>query len=279
MPTLYVVPTPIGNLEDITLRALRVLREASLILAEDTRHTRKLLTHYSIRVPLRSYHQHNKIESLERILEDLSRGDVALVSDAGTPALADPGFELIDAARQAGVAVDVLPGPSAVVTAVVAAAIPAPGFLFTGFLPRKRADRRRLLESWSTFPYTAVAYESPHRLLETLSDIEQVLGDRLVVIARELSKVHQEVIRGTARELMTRFHREAPRGEITLLVAGAPEDAAMRSRDDALQDLRIRAGAGEDRASAIREVMNAHGVTRNEAYRMWLQIGREGHGA
>jgi 16S rRNA (cytidine1402-2'-O)-methyltransferase len=273
VPTLYVVPTPIGNLEDITLRALRVLRGASLILAEDTRHTRKLLSHYSIRVPLRSYHQHNKTAGLDRILEDLRSGDVALVSDAGTPALADPGFELIQAARRSGVEVDVLPGASAVVTAVVAAAIPAPGFLFAGFLPRKRAERRHLLESWSRIPYTAVAYESPHRLLATLADVEFVMGDRLVVVARELTKVHQEVISGTPRELAARFQQEAPRGEITLLVQGASEDTAENRQEDALEDMRMRAEAGEKRAAAIRAVIDTFGVTRNEAYRMWLDVG------
>lgn len=272
MPTLYVVPTPIGNLEDITLRALRVLREVSLVLAEDTRHTRKLLSHYSITVPLRSYHQHNKLVRLDSIVEALQRGDVALVSDAGMPALADPGFELIRAAREAGVDVDVLPGASALVTAVVAAAVPSPGFLFVGFLPRRSAERRALLEENSLMPYTLAAYEAPHRLLQSLSDIRQVLGTREVVVARELTKIHQEVARGTAEELIARFQREAPRGEVTLLVAGAPDIEEDRT-GEAMEDMQRRVGSGADRRAAINAVIQTHGISRNEAYRLWLAAG------
>lgn len=272
MPTLYVVPTPIGNLEDITVRALRVLREVSLVLAEDTRHTRKLLTHYSISVPLRSYHQHNKLAALHSIMETLQQGDVALVSDAGMPAIADPGFELIRAARESGVNVDVLPGASAVATAVVAAALPATGFLFVGFLPRRSGERRALLRDLSYLPYTLVAYESPHRLLQALADVGQVLAAREVVVARELTKVHQEVTRGTAEELIARFQREVPRGEITLLIAGAADTEEDRTAE-AMVELQRRARAGEDRRGAIDAVMLAYGISRNDAYRLWLKAG------
>lgn len=272
MRTLYVVPTPIGNLEDITLRALRVLREVSLVLAEDTRHTRKLLSHYAINVPLRSYHQHNKLVTLDSIVEALQQGDVALVSDAGTPALADPGFELIRAAREAGINVDVLPGASAITTAVVAAALPAPGFLFVGFLPRRAAERRALLEALGTFPYTVVAYESPHRLLPALRDIERVLGARTIAVARELTKVHQEVVEGSAGDVIARFEREAPRGEMSLLIAPAPAVEEDRTAE-AAADLRRRAQAGDDRRAAINAAVQAYGISRNEAYRLWLQAG------
>jgi 16S rRNA (cytidine1402-2'-O)-methyltransferase len=270
VPTLYVVPTPIGNLEDITLRALRVLRDVSLILAEDTRHTRKLLSHYAIGAPLRSYHQHNKVVALERVLDALRSGDVALVSDAGTPAISDPGFELIQAARDAGIAVDVLPGPSAVVTAVVAAALPAPGFLFVGFLPRKRGDRRVLLERWTGLPYTLVAYESPHRLRDALADVKHLVPSRTVVVARELTKMHQELARGTASDLLERFQEEPPRGEITLLVAGDSEEKAA-SQEDAWEEVVRLLRAGVDRASVLRAVADDCGIPRNEAYRLWLR--------
>lgn len=276
MGTLYVVPTPIGNLEDITLRALRVLRGVSLILAEDTRHTRKLLSHYSITVPLRSYHQHNKVLSLDSVLAALDEGDVALVSDAGTPAVADPGFELIRAARVAGINVDVLPGASALITAVVAGALPAPGFLFIGFLPRRSGSRRDLLEGLSILPYTLVAYESPHRLLATLRDVDRSLGSREVVVARELTKVHQEVARGTAADLAAQFERTPPRGEVTLLIAGsAPteRDRTAEARDDILR----RARMGERGRDAISAVADTYGISRNEAYRLWLLSGPRAH--
>jgi 16S rRNA (cytidine1402-2'-O)-methyltransferase len=269
--TLYVVPTPIGNLEDITLRALRVLRDVPLVLAEDTRHTRKLLAHYSIRATLWSYHQHNKILRLDTILDALSRDDAALVSDSGTPSVADPGFELIEAARAAGIEVDVLPGPSAVVTALVAANLPAPGFLFAGFLPRRAAERRDRLAALAPLPYSLVVYESPHRLLAALGDIQHVLGDRAVVVARELSKLHQDVRRGTAEGLIEHFRDDAPRGEVTIVIAGSASESRA-DREAALEDLRRRSRTGEDRRSAIRAVEARYGVTRNEAYRMWLQV-------
>lgn len=272
MPTLYVVPTPIGNLEDITVRALRVLRDVSLVLAEDTRHTRKLLSHYAISVPLRSYHQHNKLVRLDSIIEALHQGDVALVSDAGTPALADPGFELIRAVRKAGIEVDVLPGPSAVTTAVVAAALPAPGFLFVGFLPRRGGERRGLLEEVGKLPYTVVAYESPHRLLATLRDIERVLGTREIAVARELTKVHQEIVAGTAASLLARFEREPPRGEITLLIAPTPLAEEDRTAEVAAE-LRRRARSGDDRRAAINAAVQLYGISRNDAYRLWLEAG------
>ncbi|MDQ2743962.1 MAG: 16S rRNA (cytidine(1402)-2'-O)-methyltransferase, partial [Chloroflexota bacterium] len=253
MARLYVVPTPIGNLEDMTFRAVRVLCEASLILAEDTRHTRKLLTHYKISTRLQSYHQHNKVMRLDSILARLREEDVALVSDAGTPAVSDPGYELVRAAIGAGIEVEVLPGPTALITAVVAAALPAPGFLFTGFLPRKSGDRRRRLQEIGRLPYTIVMYEAPHRVVSTLRDTLAILGDRPAVVARELTKVHQDVVRSTLAGLLDRYSREEPRGEFTLVV-GCAEIGEQDRTAEALDDLRQRRLRGESGRTAVDEV-------------------------
>jgi len=253
--TLYVVPTPIGNLEDITLRAIRVLREVPLILAEDTRHTRKLLNHYGIETPLLSYHQHNKVMRLDRVLSLLQQSDVALVSDSGMPSISDPGFELVVAARSAGIAVDVLPGPNAVITAVVSAALPGPGFLFGGFLPRRAGERRAYLQSVDSLPYTLVFYEAPHRLLATLRDIKLTLGDRTVVVCRELTKLHAETVRGSAAGLLQRFETQPPKGEITLLIQGVAAMSQSVDSEGALVELRRLAHTGLDRRAAVAQVM------------------------
>ena len=274
MPSLSIVPTPIGNLEDITLRALRVLKDVSLILAEDTRHTGKLLRHYGISTRLLSYHQHNKRTRLPEVLEILSTRDVALVTNAGMPAVSDPGFELIVAAVDAGVPVDVLPGANAAITAVVAAAVPAPGFLFAGFLPRRMGERRRRLAEIASIPYSLVLYEAPHRLVETLQDVFVVLGDRPMVVARELTKLHQEVIRGTVTEIVARFLAVEPRGELTLVIAGASAGALDR-RDEARDDLRLRRSRHQDARTAVAEAASEYGLSRNEAYRLWLEVSRE----
>lgn len=269
MGRLYVVPTPIGNLEDITFRAVRVLRESPLILAEDTRHTRKLLAHYGIPGRMLSYHQHNKLIRLETIVAALSDGDVALVSSAGTPAVSDPGFELIRMAIDRGIEVDVLPGASAVITAVVAGALPAPGFLFAGFLPRRASDRRRRLDEIARLPYSLVLYEAPHRLLDLLSDALAVLGDRSVVVAREMTKLHQEIVRSTVSDLAERYAREEPRGEFTLVLAGAK--AAMEDQtDEILDNLRQRRREGVSGRDAVEEVTARYGLNRNDAYRLWV---------
>jgi 16S rRNA (cytidine1402-2'-O)-methyltransferase len=270
VPRLIVVPTPIGNLEDITLRALRALREVSLILAEDTRHTRKLLSRYEISTRLMSYHQHNKRARLALALEALETYDVALVTSAGMPAVSDPGFELIEATYEAGMEVDVLPGPSAAITAVVAAAMPAPGFLFMGFLPRRPRDRRQRLTEVSSLRYSLVLFEAPHRLLSLLHDLQSELGDRPVVIARELTKLHQEVLRSTLSEAIQRYSTEEPRGEFTLVVT-PPGPSIGVSTAEALDELRARHSRGEDVRKAVGEVSRKYGVSRNEAYRMWLK--------
>lgn len=265
--TLYIVPTPIGNLEDITLRALRALREASLIAAEDTRTTRRLLAHYEIRTPLTSYHEHNKLAKLDVVLSALQTGDVALVSDAGTPGLSDPGYELICAALDAGVRVVPLPGASALLPALVASGLPTDRFTYLGFLPRRRADRRAALEQVRDLPHTLVFYEAPHRLLDALADLVDVLGLRQVAVARELTKLFEEVWRGPLDGALEHFTATPPRGEITLVVAGAAgETPRMWSEDEVRAALRDRLARGEPRSEAARSVAAESGWPRRRVY-------------
>lgn len=241
MGKLYLVATPIGNLEDISARALRVLREVRLIAAEDTRQTAKLLNHYAIQTALTSYHEHNKLVKLDQILAALAEGDVALVSDAGTPALNDPGYELVRAALQAGYEVSPIPGPSAPVSALVASGLPTDSFLYLGYLPRKSAERRRELAKVKDLPYTLIFLEAPHRLLASLEDLCHVLGDRACALARELTKVHEEIFRGSLSEAREYFQANPPRGEFTLVVAGSERSLQTWTEEElrqaALQDL------------------------------------------
>ncbi|HUV55616.1 MAG TPA: 16S rRNA (cytidine(1402)-2'-O)-methyltransferase, partial [Dehalococcoidales bacterium] len=221
MPILYVVATPIGNLDDISLRALRTLREVKLIAAEDTRKTKRLLTTYDIKTPVTSYHEHNKWTKLDYILNCLEGGDVALVSNAGMPGISDPGYELIVAANQRGISVVPIPGPSVVITALVISGLPTDRFSYIGFLPHKVNSRRRLLESITDEHGTIVALESPHRLLAALNDILLILGDRKVAVCRELTKIYEEVFRGTISQAIEHFTE--PRGEFTLVIEGKKE--------------------------------------------------------
>lgn len=218
MGTLYVVATPIGNLEDISLRALRVLSKVSLVAAEDTRKTKRLLARHGIDTPLTSYYEANKRAKLPAVMERLAGGDVALVSEAGMPGLSDPGYELIRAAISSGVIVVPVPGPSAVLTALAVSGLPVHQFTYLGFLPRGRGERRRLLGSLADQPRTLVAFEAPHRLRESLADIADILGERRVAVCRELTKLHEEVFRGTVSEALGHFER--PRGEFTLVIGG-----------------------------------------------------------
>ena len=219
--SLYVVATPIGNLEDITLRAVRILREADVIAAEDTRHTRKLLAHLDIHTPLTSFHAHSGAARLERILRTLNEGKtVALVTDAGTPGIADPGQPLIAAAVAEGMPVVPIPGPTAAAAAVSVAGFPGSMFCFLGFLPRRSSRRKRLLGSVAELPFSLVIYASPYRLLDDLEACQECLGDREIMVARELTKVHEEVLRGTIAEMLAHFREIEPRGEFTLVVRG-----------------------------------------------------------
>ncbi|HXZ30568.1 MAG TPA: 16S rRNA (cytidine(1402)-2'-O)-methyltransferase [Dehalococcoidia bacterium] len=218
MPILYVIATPIGNLEDISLRALRLLGEVKLIAAEDTRKTRRLLNAYNIRTPLTSYHEHSNRAKLDYLLAYLEEEDLALVSEAGMPGLSDPGYDLIVAAVERGVSVVPIPGVSAVITALVVSGLPTDQFVHVGFLPRRKGQRQRLLSSIIDEPRTIVAFETPHRLKEALNDIEEILGDRRVSVCRELTKVHEEIFRG--RVSQAREHFVEPRGEFSLVIEG-----------------------------------------------------------
>ncbi len=218
---LYIVSTPIGNLEDITLRAIRILKDVDLIAAEDTRHTGILLRHFGISTPLTSYFEGNELKKREFILSRLNEGkDVALVSDAGTPGISDPGFRLIQLAIQNQIPLIPIPGPSAVITALSVAGLPTDAFLFKGFLPHKSKRRRDLLKELEEVRETLVFYESPHRVSETLRDILEILGDREMVLTRELTKVYEEILRGKVSEIRDQIKDRKLRGEITLVISG-----------------------------------------------------------
>ena len=233
MGTLYVVGTPIGNLEDITLRAIRVLREVALIAAEDTRVSRTLLSAHQIATPLVSFHEFSGPTKVRRLVDRLATADVALISDAGMPGLSDPGYPLIRAALDAGHAVVPIPGPSAILAGLVASGLPMHAFTFHGFLPRKSGERRRLLASMADAPHTQIVFESPHRLAAALKEVVETLGpERPLAVARELTKKFEEVVRGPASEVLARFERQAPRGEITLMI-GPNERQRGRRSDDA----------------------------------------------
>lgn len=220
MGTLYLVATPIGNLEDISPRGVRILREAQLIAAEDTRHTAKLLNHFGIQTPLTSYFEHNKLTKLERILASLAGGDVALVSDAGTPAVNDPGYELVRAALAAGYDVRPIPGPSSPVAALSVSGLPTDAFLYLGYLPHKSKERRDLLSQIDALRYTLIFLESPHRLTGALEDLLAILGDRPICVAREMTKIYEEFWRGSLSGALEEFKAREARGEFTLVVGG-----------------------------------------------------------
>ena len=272
MLTLYVVATPIGNLEDISLRALRILREVKLIAAEDTRKTKRLLVTYDIKTPMTSYHEHNKRSKLDYILGRLEDGDVALVSEAGMPGMSDPGYELIVAAHQRGIPVVPIPGPSAVVTALVISGLPTDRFVYIGFLPHKANARQRLLESVAHEYGTIVALESPHRLLATLNDILLILGDRKIAICRELTKVHEEVFRGTISQAIKHFTR--PRGEFTLVIEGKREKDKPQLTEDIERQLHYMYQSGVTAKEAIAKISGETGLPRKELYRAWLRLDK-----
>ncbi|MBA7594476.1 Ribosomal RNA small subunit methyltransferase I [subsurface metagenome] len=272
MPALYVVATPIGNLEDTSLRALRILREVKLIAAEDTRKTKRLLVTYDIKTPMTSYHEHNKQSKLDYILGRLEDGDVALVSEAGTPGMSDPGYELIAAAHERGIPVVPIPGPSAVVTALVISGLPTDRFLYVGFLPHKANARQRLLESVAHEYGTIVALESPHRLLATLNDILLILGDRNIAICRELTKIHEEVSRGTISQAIKHFTR--PRGEFTLVIEGKGKRDKPQLTEDIEKQLHYMYQSGVTAKEAIAKISGETGLPRKELYRAWLRLDK-----
>jgi 16S rRNA (cytidine1402-2'-O)-methyltransferase len=270
--TLYLVGTPIGNLEDVTLRALRILREVPVIAAEDTRHTRTLLAHYDIHKPLISYFEQVEQKRLGTLLERLREGDVALVSDAGMPGISDPGYALVRAAIAAGIPVVPIPGPSAPIAALAASGLPTDQFVYLGFLPRRSSDRRKLLGEVTAEPRTLIAFETPHRLLAVLDDVEAVLGDRPVVVARELTKLHEEFLRGTANRVRQQILGAPIRGEITLLIGGAapgPSQLAAAALAARVQDL---VDAGRSTREIVEQLSREPGASRREVYRLLLEV-------
>jgi 16S rRNA (cytidine1402-2'-O)-methyltransferase len=275
MGTLYLVATPIGNLEDISARALRILGSVSLIAAEDTRRTGALLAHFGLHTPVLSYFEHNKLARLDRVLAELETGDVALVSDAGTPNLSDPGYELVRAVLDAGHAVVAIPGPSALLAALVASGLPTDAFVYLGFLPRKAGDRQRLLASVARELRTLVAYEAPHRLLDALAGIQSALGDRPVAVARELTKLHEEIFRGPASAAHAHFASKEILGEITLVIAGAALMAAAEpwDVDQVRAELANLLAAGElKKKDAARQVAEQSGWPAREVYRLAADV-------
>jgi 16S rRNA (cytidine1402-2'-O)-methyltransferase len=266
---VYLVATPIGNLEDITLRALRTLRECDLIACEDTRHTRKLLNRYEIQKPLVSCHEHNEQERAREIVERVRSGQaVALVSDAGLPGISDPGYRVVRAAIAAGVRVIPIPGPSAVDTAVVASGLPTNSFLYLGFLPAKSGQRIKSLEALTAEKATLVFYEAPHRLLPALQDAQSVLGDRQAVVARELTKTHEEFLRGALSEIYADLAaRGSVKGEIVLLIAGANEAAEPATTVSLADRVRQLIAAGASPMDAVKNAAKEYGVPKREAYR------------
>ncbi len=273
--TLYVCATPIGNLEDITLRVLRLLREVDLIAAEDTRHTRKLLAHYDIHTPLTSYHQHSRGAKARELVCALREGqDVALVADAGMPGISDPGHDLIGAAIAAGIPVIVAPGPSAVMSALAVSGLPTRSFRYEGFLPRRQADRRALLGTLAAETRTVVMFEAPHRLCAALEDILDLCGDRPMAAARELTKAHEEVVRGTVAEVLETFRGRRPRGEFTLILGGAEaSDNPEVAGADLRRALTVLLEEGVSLRDAARRVATVYGVSRRRVYQMAVSLG------
>jgi len=271
MSTLYLVATPIGNLEDISARGLRSLREVRLIAAEDTRQTAKLLQRFDIHTPCISYHEHNKLVRLERVLSVLEEGDVALVSDAGTPALNDPGYELVRAVLAAGHAVSPIPGACAPIAALVASGLPTDSFLYLGYLPRKRPERQRLLAQVSSLPYTLIFLETPHRLLAALEDLQAELGDRQIAVARELTKLHEEIFRGSLSAARQHFTAQPPRGEFTLVLAGSSTQKERWSEEHLEAEVQTLLASGESSSQVAARLAAPSGWSRREIYQHLLE--------
>jgi 16S rRNA (cytidine1402-2'-O)-methyltransferase len=273
--TLYVVATPLGNLGDLSSRAVEILRTVPVVAAEDTRRTRGLLTHLGTAPTLLSFHAHSPAQRTESLLEILHSGrDVALVSDAGTPIISDPGADLIAAARAAGIAVVPVPGPSAVAAALSGSGLPGDRYLFLGFIPRKGRDRSRLLQRAATEPWSVVLYEAPPRLVALLQDLLPLTGpDRTVVVARELTKLHEEIRSGTVAELIDHYTARPPRGELTVLLEGTglPLEAPDRS-EDALEHATSLLAEGLTRKEVARRLTESLGLPRNEAYKLVMEL-------
>jgi 16S rRNA (cytidine1402-2'-O)-methyltransferase len=276
--TLYVVATPIGNLEDITYRAVRVLKEAGLIACEDTRHSAKLLQHYGIDKPTVSYHEHNEANRAEELVTKLEQGmSVAQVSDAGMPGISDPGYRLIKLAIEHGISVVPVPGASALITALAASGLPTDSFQFHGFLPAKSGQRRSMLEALSDSQSTIVVYEAPHRVAESMQDVVEILGaERPVVLARELTKMHEEFLRGTAAEVLARVQACELKGEITLLIGKGEEHEGAALKQNITERLaEIMREKRLDENAALKALAKEQGVSKSEAYRELQRVRRK----
>ncbi len=272
MSTLYLVATPIGNLEDISQRALRILREVKWIAAEDTRHTGKLLKHYDIQTPLISFHEHSARSKLERLLNHLDQGDLALVADAGTPLLNDPGFALVRDALEAGHEVSPIPGPSAPITALIASGLPTENFLYLGYLPRKSSERRQAIRKVATLPYTLIFFETPHRLLEALKDLQEELGDREIVVAREMTKLHEEFFRGRISTALAHYTAHPPRGEITLVLAGNPPEEKIWTEEQLRAEINGLKSQNIPPAQIASQLSAASNWPRREIYQLLIDM-------
>lgn len=275
MNRLYIVGTPIGNLEDITLRALRILTSVSLIAAEDTRKAHRLLKHYDIQTPVTSLFEGNERRKVDQILAALTDGDVALISEAGMPGISDPGYPLIRAAIEQGVPVVPIPGPSAHTAALVASGLPTDRFTFVGFLPRKESERERVIASLTPLASTLVIYAAPHRLRAILQSMHEVWGSRQMAICRELTKMHEEIWRGTLETAMTWAQSKPPRGEYTLVIAGATEETARWDTEQVRTALAQHLDRGVPPSRAAREVSSLSGWSRRDVYALQLEIKRD----
>ena len=270
---LYLVATPIGNLEDITLRAIRILKESDVIACEDTRHTQKLLQHYGIRKELVSYHEHNELTRSPELVIELEQGaKIALVSDAGTPGISDPGHRLVTLCLRHHIPVVPIPGPSALVAALAASGLPTEEFLFVGFLPPRSGARRKALDAVKTEARTLIFYEAPHRIVETLSDASDILGPRPAVIAREVTKIHEEFLRGPLPELLESARKRAPRGEITLLIGPCDPQTQLVDSSVSLKERveQLESEGGIDRKAALKQAARERGLAKREAYKQLL---------
>jgi 16S rRNA (cytidine1402-2'-O)-methyltransferase len=276
MSILYLVATPIGNLEDISLRALRVLGEVDLIAAEDTRVTGRLLAHYDIKTRLISYHEFSDQDRIDELITRLGAENIALVSDAGTPGVSDPGYRLVQAAITAGHEVVPLPGPSAAIAALSSSGLPTDQFLFMGFLPRQSQARRAALEAIARLPYTLVLYEAPHRLEKLLADVVSILGDRQLCVAREITKLYEETWRGTAKEAVSKYDQSRVRGEITIIIAGADPDDDKWTEAELLAELKTLLARGKSNKAVAESLAHLSGWKRRDIYRLALQLKADG---
>ena len=267
--TLYIVATPIGNLQDMSARAAETLRSVDIIACEDTRHTQKLLNHFGIKKKLISYHEHNEDSRSDELVDMLRDGkSVAVVSDAGTPTINDPGFRIVKKAIESGIDIVSIPGPAAFVTALSASGLPTYSFFFGGFLPAKKGERQKRLGHLADFPATLIFYEAPHRLKAALSDCLHVLGDRNAVVARELTKIHEEFVRGKISDIKSYFDSHNPKGEIVLLIDRGGADATAASSNRSLPErVSELESSGIDRKAALKQAAKEFGISKSEAYR------------